>query len=857
MGLFDQAQIDKINQIASKSKKLTEVSKSNMSSKNMNSDLAEMSKNVVEYFSDSDAILIDSIEDLHDYVTKAIESGYAGIDTETTGLDRIKDTIVGASLYYPGGVECYIPIKHLIPIFDEPYKNQLSYEQVGSEFQRLADSDIKLIFANADFDLSMIYKDLKVDLCDVCYYDVILAWRCLKEDEKDNALKVLYNKYVMKGSGDPMKFRDFFTPQLFPYCKPEVAKLYAANDAKITFELFKWQLPYITKTHKKCIKNKLEGVADLIWNVEFPMIKVCQKMHRLGIYIDMSTATVLRQRYADNRRREYEKLSTMVDDVIKDSPNVPFGQKRPFTSGKDFNQNSPVHVKYLLYTLMNVPKGEHGDSTDKHALGEMNLPITKQILKVRSLDVLINTFVDKLPNAVTSDSRIHAQFKQVGADTGRMSSQSPNLQNIPSHAIDIRHMFRATPGYVMLSSDYSAQEPRVLAFVSQDPELIKAFKEGRDVYASIASLAFNVPYEKCLEFHPDTHEYQPEGKARRSEAKTILLGIMYGRSIPSIAEQLYGTRTDMSDEEKTKGAQKVYDSVMKSFPGIDRIMKTSEAYVKKYGYTETILGRRRHLPDMRLKEFEFVPAQGYVNPDIDPLDPSTFTNSSDVPDRIKDSLYKEFKSYRYFGQIARRTRELYEDEHIRVINNRPKINDARRQVLNGIIQGSAADQTKLAMLKLENSEEWKAIGGRLLIPVHDELLCEVPIEHWEEGGRILSEKMCEAADFLPFPSKCDVTTTLRWYGLEYPCQYTKPVSINTDVKDEIKWIQYHLFECEYELPVFNDENGDKPRGDAALGVNGVLSDQYREAINDYIHRHNLSSSDDFIDDIERRVIYGS
>ena len=856
MGLFDQAQIDKINQVASKSKMLTEVSKSNMSSKNMNSDLAEMSKNVVDYFSDSDAILIDSVEDLHDYVTKAIESGYAGIDTETTGLDRIKDTIVGASLYYPGGVECYIPIKHLIPIFDEPYKNQLSYEQVGSEFQRLADSNVKLIFANADFDLSMIYKDLKVDLCDVCYYDVILAWRCLKEDEKDNALKVLYNKYVMKGSGDPMKFRDFFTPQLFPYCKPEVAKLYAANDAKITFELFKWQLPYITKTHKKCIKNKLEGVADLIWNVEFPMIKVCQKMHRLGIYIDMSTATVLRQRYADNRRREYEKLSAMVDDVIKDSPNVPFGQKRPFTSGKDFNQNSPVHVKYLLYTLMNVPKGEHGDSTDKHALGEMNLPITKQILKVRSLDVLINTFVDKLPNAVTSDSRIHAQFKQVGADTGRMSSQSPNLQNIPSHAIDIRHMFRATPGYVMLSSDYSAQEPRVLAFVSQDPELIKAFKEGRDVYASIASLAFNVPYEKCLEFHPDTHEYQPDGKARRSEAKTILLGIMYGRSIPSIAEQLYGTRTDMSDEEKTKGAQKVYDSVMKSFPGIDRIMKTSEAFVRKYGYTETILGRRRHLPDMRLKEFEFVPAQGYVNPDIDPLDPSTFTNSSDVPDRIQEELYKEFKGYRYFGQIARRTRELYEDEHIRVINNRPKINDARRQVLNGIIQGSAADQTKLAMLKLENSEEWKAIGGRLLIPVHDELLCEVPIEHWEEGGRILSEKMCEAADFLPFPSKCDVTTTLRWYGLEYPCRYTKPTSIHTDIPDEIRWIQYHLFECEYELPVFNDENGDKPRGDAALGVNGTPSEKYRYAIRDYMQKYHMDTEDKFLDDIERRVVYG-
>ena len=219
MGLFTKTQLETINKTAVKSKTFVD-SKPSKSINSVNTELAKMTKNVQEYFSDSKAILITSKEDLHNYITKAIEVGYCGIDTETTGLDRQNDTIVGASLYYPGSNECYIPMKHL-------------------EFQRFVDAGTKMIFANADFDLAMIYKDLKVDMNDICFYDVILAWRCLKEDERDNSLKGLYMKYVMKGKGNPMKFSDFFSPALFPYCKPEVAKLYAANDAKITYELFK------------------------------------------------------------------------------------------------------------------------------------------------------------------------------------------------------------------------------------------------------------------------------------------------------------------------------------------------------------------------------------------------------------------------------------------------------------------------------------------------------------------------------------------------------------------------------------------------------------------------------------------
>lgn len=853
MALFSQANMAKINQAVSRSKELA-APPPKVSTKSINTDLQVISQNVVEYFKDSQAILITSEEQLSEYIDECIKAGYAGIDTETTGLDRIKDTIVGSSLYYPGGQECYIPNKHIVPIFDEPYKNQLTYEQCQRQFQRLVDAKVKMIFANADFDLAMIYKDYKVDFIDTCYYDVILAWRCLKENELHNDLKSLYNKYVLRGKGDPKRFSDFFPVQLFPYCKPEVAKLYAANDAKITFELFKWQLPYLTKTHPKCQKAHLEKIADLVWNVEFPLIKVCQNLFRTGMYIDQEVAARLREKYNGEREREMEKLRDMVQDVV-DHVDFPVG-KAPFHSGKDFNPTSPPHVKHLLYTLMKLPQGPKS-GTGKEVLHEINLPITNQILKVRSLGVLINTFVDKLPKSVAPDGRIHAQFKSIGADTGRFSSQAPNLQNIPSHASDIRHMFRATPGYVMLSSDYSQQEPKITAFISNDPNMVKAFKEGKDIYSTIASIAFNMPYERCLEFHPETHEYQPDGKARRGEAKTIVLGICYGRSVVTIGEQLYGTDDSLTDEEKTKKAQGVYDAVLQAFPNLRKLMIDTQATAKRLGYVETILGRRRHIPDMQLPEFEFKAMAGYVNPDIDPLDTSTLHKSADIPERIVKQLEKEFKSYKYFGQIAKRTKELAE-EHIRVINNRSKITDASRKCVNSAVQGSAAEMTKLALLNIFNSEEWEQIGGKVLVPVHDEIIVEVPAENAEKGAELLSSMMSDAGNFLPFPINCDVETWYRWSGMDAPCPYKEPLYFNLDemVEDEVKWVQYHVVECEYPLPVFKDENGEKPRGDAAKGVNGLVTDELRSIVQDYCHRYSITT-DEFISHIKKRVQEGT
>lgn len=415
MGLFSASLTDQINQIAAKSNEAAE-SIAAVNTRSMNDELNMMSKKVVDYFKDSPAILITDSNQLHDYVSKCIENGYAGIDTETTGLDRIHDHIVGASLYTPGLPECYIPIKHLVPIFDTPYKNQLSYEEVCKEFQRFVDNKVKLIFANADFDLAMIYKDIKVDLIPAFYYDVITAWRCLREDEKDNTLKGLYAKYVKKGKIDPQKFSDFFSPKLFPNCKPSVAALYAANDAKITYELFIWQLPYVTKSNEKCKKHHLEKIADLIWNIEFPLVAVCAHLHRRGIFLDDSIAAPLHERYTQALRRDEAELAQLVQELI-DTKDIASNRNRPFRSGADFNPNSNPHVKYLINNLL----GSTAKTTSKEVLKEINKPATKAVLKVRGDVKLLSTYVDKLPKSTGPDHRIHSTFKSIGAATGRMA----------------------------------------------------------------------------------------------------------------------------------------------------------------------------------------------------------------------------------------------------------------------------------------------------------------------------------------------------------------------------------------------------------------------------------------------------
>ncbi len=426
-----------------------------------------------------------------------------------------------------------------------------------------------------------------------------------------------------------------------------------------------------------------------------------------------------------------------------------------------------------------------------------------------------------------------------------------------SITIEVTH-----PAHVLMSSDFSQQEPKLSAFVSGDRTLVEAFKAGRDAYATLASIALGYPYEECLEFNPVTKQVNPEGKARRSVGKVLNLGVTYGMSEQSIAESLYADRKDMTEKEKLQEGKKIRDALMKGFPDLAKAIAKAELFAAKTGYTETILGRRRHHPDMTLPKYQFEAEVGYVNPDVDPLDPESLKQNQDkIPQRILDALNKEFNSngkYDY-GKVVRRTKELAE-QHIKVINNSFKIDSARRQVFNAIIQGSAAELTKMAILKLENDPEWIEIGGRLLVPVHDELIVEVPIENMEKGAEILARDMCAAGDFLPFSLTCDVETTFRWYGLfvEDVLSFDKPDSMNWDdmTESNIKWIQCMLFENEYILPVFKGPDGKKPEGAAAKGINGTVTDELKTAVQDYKNRYSLKSDSEFIDHIEKKVIRG-
>lgn len=420
------------------------------------------------------------------------------------------------------------------------------------------------------------------------------------------------------------------------------------------------------------------------------------------------------------------------------------------------------------------------------------------------------------------------------------------------------------PEYVLMSSDYGQQEPRLSAFISGDSKMIATFRDGKDIYATLASVGLGFPYEDCLEFVLDengkkTDQVNPEGKERRATGKVLVLGINYGMSVPSISDMLFGDRDDMTDDQKLAEAQKIQDKLVKGLPELQRCILDSQLLAAKTGYTETILGRRRHHPDMQLPRYDFVPMKGYMNPDVDPLDPETMKNKDQIPQRIVEALKKEFAGYKYYGMIVKRTKELAEQK-IKVVNNSRKIDAAKREIFNSKVQGSAADMTKMAMLRLEADVQWKKLHGKFVNPVHDELLAEIPLIYREQGAATLSRCMEEAGSFLPFPISCDVETTFRWYGLpvEDILSFEKPLTLDKDSQTDssIKWIQSMLAENEYLLPKFNTPDGKKPQGIAAQGVNGVWTEDMEKAIADYKQRYRLVTDEEFIDHIERKVCKG-
>lgn len=701
---------------------------------------------------------IRNLADLTTYIDKCIENNVCALDTETTGLNPMLDKIVGFSLYTPNNKAVYIPINHIDYVSNELLNNQLTIAECKAQLQRLVDNNVKMIMFNAKFDIRVIRHQIGVYLTP--YWDGYIAQRLLNENEPENGLKALHKKYILKNEKDAFSFSDLFENITFNLIPIKAGYIYAARDAEVTYELYKYQEPFLDKENEKCKEKELLDVAYVFREIEMPLITVVADMEDYGIKVDIDYMNELSEKY-NKLLLEKEAAFYALCDKYSDKIEAYKGANPNNKLGSMINIASSTQIAILLYDILGekpIPK-QPPRGTGEEVLKAMNNEFCQCILEYREVAKLISTYIDKMANVINpNDGKVHCSFNQYGADTGRFSSSDPNMQNIPSHNKDIRKMFVADDDYVLMSSDYSQQEPKVMTQMCGDEKMLNAYKEGKDLYAEIASLAFDKPYADCLEFYLDdkgnkTGETNKEGKARRSQAKGILLGILYGRGLASVAEQLKTTK------EKAKQIQ---DKIFKGFPAIPKFEEESKRMAYEEGYVTTLWGRKRRLPNMRLPKYEFdftKKASANFNPldfeqsDEEYIDYEAIDRYTTLMDNAYGKVAKE--------QIKAKARE----EGIIIKDNGGYISDAERQCVNARIQGSAADMSKKAMLLVGKDERLKELGFQLLIPVHDELIAQCPLKNAKECSERFARLMSDAAkDKLEVPISCDVEITKQWYG---------------------------------------------------------------------------------------------
>ena len=698
------------------------------------------------------------------YIDQCLLNNVVALDTETTGLNPMLDDIVGFSLYTPGLKAIYVPINHIDYMTNAKVSNQLSKEFCKEQLQRLVDNNTKLIMFNAKFDIRVLRHQIGVYM--TAWWDGYLAQRLLNENENENGLKALHKKYVLKNEKDAFAFSDLFEKIPFNLVPINSGYIYAARDAEVTYELYKYQEQFLDKINSKCKEKELEDVADVFREMEMPLINVVADMEDNGIKVDIDYLHKLSEKYNNllvEKEAEFYKICDKYNDKIeayrRANPNNKLGSM--------INIASSTQIAILLYDILGekpVPR-QPARGTGEEVLKAINNEFCQAILDYREVAKLISTYVDKMEAIINpNDGKVHCVFNQYGAATGRFSSQDPNMQSIPSHNKEIRKMFVADDGYVLMSSDYSQQEPKVMTQMCGDKKMLDAYKQGKDLYAEIAALAFDKPYEDCLEFYLDengkkTDKTNKEGKERRTQAKSILLGILYGRGIASVAEQLKCSK---------QKAQEIQNKVFRGFPAIKKFDEDSKEMAYEKGYVTTLWGRKRRLPNMQLEPYEF-DFSNFVVQDFDPLafDNSTSIDSRKEAEYMAIDHYTELLDKAWGRQQKEQIKARAKQEGIIIKDNGGFIADAERQCVNSRIQGSAADMTKKAMILVGNDKRLKELGFRLLIPVHDELIAECPIENALECKTRFANLMSEAAkDRLEVPISCDVSCSYAWYGDE-------------------------------------------------------------------------------------------
>ena len=490
--------------------------------------------------------------------------GYVAVDTETTSLNEMRAELVGISLCVEPGEACYIPLTHKGGKADDLFGNDdLAEGQMGLEdclkllTPMLQDPSIIKIGQNMKYD-TKIFANLGITVAPID--DTMLMSYAMHGGIHNHGMDLLSERYLGH-TAIPIKPLLGVGKSKITFDRVPVADAvpYAAEDADITLRLWKMFRP----------KLHTVGVTTVYETLERPLVPVLAQMERHGVKVDRDTLSRMSNTFS-------QKMAALEAEIHE-------------KAGRSFNVGSPKQLGEILFDEMSLPGGKKG-KTGAYATGadiledlatEHEMP--GLVLDWRQLSKLKSTYTDALQEHINADTgRVHTSYSIAGANTGRLASTDPNLQNIPVRSEDgrrIREAFIAEEGKVLVSLDYSQIELRILAHVAKIDALKQAFKDGQDIHAMTASEMFDVP---MAEMTPDI----------RRQAKAINFGVIYGISGFGLARNLRIPRSQ---------AQGFIDRYFERFPGIRTYMDETVQFAKDHGYVQTLFGRKINTPEINAK----------------------------------------------------------------------------------------------------------------------------------------------------------------------------------------------------------------------------------------------------------------
>jgi DNA polymerase-1 len=480
-------------------------------------------------------------------------------DTETTSLDYMEAELVGVSFAIEEGVAAYVPLLHRYDGAPE----QLDTQYVLEKLRPLLESeDVRKVGQNLKYDMSVLARydiEMRGIAFDTMLESYVLNSIASRHNMDDLALKYLGTHTIhfedIAGKGAKQV--------TFDQINLDVAGEYAAEDADITLKLHNVLWP------------KLEAVSalqEVFTSIELPVLSVLSRIERNGVLLDAEMLNI-----------QSQGLQVRLSEL----------EQQAYTlAGEEFNLGSPKQLQTIFFEKLNLPiikktpKGQ--PSTAEPVLQElaMDYELPRVIMEYRGLSKLKSTYTDQLPLQIhESTGRVHTSYHQAVTATGRLSSQNPNLQNIPIRTEEgrrVRKAFIAEEGYKLIAADYSQIELRIMAHLSEDKGLLTAFAAGEDIHRATASEVFSTAIDAVSD-------------DQRRSAKAINFGLIYGMSAFGLGRQLNISRND---------AQEYIDLYFDRYPGVKAYMDRTKVLAAEQGYVETLFGRRLYLPEINASNFQ-------------------------------------------------------------------------------------------------------------------------------------------------------------------------------------------------------------------------------------------------------------